>query len=82
MYSACPIFLVSNVTGQGLEPLKTFLNVARPSGNESRYPVDSDFEMAISDVFSVPFVGTVVSGIVLSGCVAASFASCRGPVAD
>jgi selenocysteine-specific translation elongation factor len=57
---------VSNVTGEGLSLLKTFLNVV-PTSTDGQYPVDGDFEFSVSDVFSVPFVGAVVSGVILSG---------------
>ncbi|MBW0478102.1 hypothetical protein O181_017817 [Austropuccinia psidii MF-1] len=63
---ACPIFLISNVTGKGLGPLKVFLNTL-PAGLSSQYPVDEPLEFTVSDAFSVPFVGTVVSGVILSG---------------
>lgn len=56
---------VSNVTGEGLSNLKLFLNVVTPAGNT--FPTDTDFEFTVSDCFSVPFVGTVVSGIILGG---------------
>lgn len=57
---------MSNVTGEGLPLLRTFLNVV-PTSSVNRYPIDADLEFSISDVFSVPFVGTVVSGVILSG---------------
>lgn len=63
---ACPIFLVSNVSGEGLPPLRSFLN-AVDSSSKSRYPVDGELEFSISDIFSVPYAGTVVSGVILSG---------------
>jgi len=63
---ATPIFLLSNVTGAGLYPLKTFLNVLQPT-QDGRYSVDQPLEISISDVFSVPFVGTCVSGVIVSG---------------
>lgn len=56
----CPIFKVSNVTGHNLPMLRTFLNVLPPSQSDDKYVVDAPFEFQISDVFSVPFVGTVV----------------------
>ncbi|KAE8220644.1 hypothetical protein CF319_g5862 [Tilletia indica] len=64
----CPIFLVSNVTGDGLGNLRSFLNVLPQSG-ASKYPSKAPFEFQISDIFSVPFVGTVVSGVIVSGSV-------------
>lgn len=68
LHRTCPIFLVSNVTGDGLNLLRMFLNVV-PTNAGARYPIDADLEFSISDVFSVPFVGTVVSGVILSGLV-------------
>ncbi|KAI0127878.1 P-loop containing nucleoside triphosphate hydrolase protein [Xylariales sp. AK1849] len=62
----CPIFQVSNVTGENLDLVRAFLNILPHHG---RYDADADFEFAINDTFSVPFVGTVVSGIVKSGVV-------------
>ncbi|KAI1752899.1 P-loop containing nucleoside triphosphate hydrolase protein [Xylaria castorea] len=62
----CPIFQVSNVTGKNLDLVRTFLNILPHHG---RYDTDAPFEFHINDTFSVPFVGTVVSGIVKSGVV-------------
>ncbi|KAI1743464.1 P-loop containing nucleoside triphosphate hydrolase protein [Xylaria scruposa] len=62
----CPIFQVSNVTGKNLDLVRTFLNILPHHG---RYDSDAPFEFHINDTFSVPFVGTVVSGIVKSGVV-------------
>jgi GTPase len=56
----CPIFMVSNVTGHNLPMLRTFLNVLPSAQSDDKYVVDAPFEFQISDVFSVPFVGTVV----------------------
>jgi GTPase len=63
---ACPIFRVSNVSGEGLPLLKTFLNVVRPS-NSAEYPVNAPFEFAVHEAYSVPYVGTVLSGVIMSG---------------
>ncbi|KAI1213178.1 P-loop containing nucleoside triphosphate hydrolase protein [Annulohypoxylon truncatum] len=62
----CPIFQVSNVTGKNLDLVRTFLNILPHHG---RYDSDAPFEFHVNDTFSVPFVGTVVSGIVKSGVV-------------
>jgi GTPase len=62
----CPIFQVSNVTGESLDLVRTFLNILPHHGH---YNTDAPFEFHINDTFSVPFVGTVVSGIVKSGIV-------------
>lgn len=76
---ACPVFRVSNVTGEGLELLKSFLNVVRPAHSAEVFPVDADFELAVADVYSVPFVGTVVSGVVMAGCVRPGDVPLLGP---
>ncbi|OAX78477.1 hypothetical protein ACJ72_07215 [Emergomyces africanus] len=60
----CPIFQVSNVTGESLDLVRTFLNILPPQGH---YNTDAPFEFLVNDTFSVPFVGTVVSGVVKSG---------------
>ncbi|OZJ05298.1 hypothetical protein BZG36_01945 [Bifiguratus adelaidae] len=60
----CPIFQISNVTGEGLDYLRLFMNVLPAQG---AYDVNEPFEFQITDTFSVPFVGTVVSGVVMSG---------------
>ncbi|KAI1777997.1 P-loop containing nucleoside triphosphate hydrolase protein [Hypoxylon cercidicola] len=62
----CPIFQVSNVTGENLNLVRTFLNILPHHG---RYDSDASFEFHVNDTFSVPFVGTVVSGIVKAGVV-------------
>ncbi|KAK8076689.1 p-loop containing nucleoside triphosphate hydrolase [Apiospora phragmitis] len=62
----CPIFQVSNVTGENLDLVRTFLNILPHHG---RYDADAAFEFHVNDTFSVPFVGTVVSGIVKSGVI-------------
>jgi GTPase len=62
----CPIFQVSNVTGANLDLVRTFLNILPHHGN---YNADAPLEFHVNDTFSVPFVGTVVSGVVKSGVV-------------
>ncbi|RMZ75931.1 hypothetical protein DV738_g5219, partial [Chaetothyriales sp. CBS 135597] len=62
----CPIFQVSNVTGEGLSFVRTFLNILPHHGH---YDADAPFEFHVNDTFSVPFVGTVVSGVVKSGVI-------------
>lgn len=64
----CPIFQISNVTGHNLDLLRSFLNVL-PQSNISKYDAGKPFELQISDIFSVPFVGTTVSGVITSGSV-------------
>ncbi|PIA16181.1 GTP binding protein, partial [Coemansia reversa NRRL 1564] len=62
----CPIFQVSNVTGEGVDSLQTFINIIPiTAGSE----VEETLRYDINEIFTVPFVGTVVSGVVSSGCV-------------
>lgn len=62
----CPIFQVSNVTGECLDLVRTFLNILPHHG---RYDSDAPLEFLVNDTFSVPFVGTVVSGVVKAGTI-------------
>lgn len=54
------------MTGDGLNLVRNFLNIL-PS--QAKYDSSLPFEYQITDTFSVPFVGTVVSGVVVSGVV-------------
>ena len=72
----CPIFQVSNVTGENLDLVRTFLNVLPP---HSYYNADAPFEFTVNDTFSVPFVGTVVAGIIQSGVIHAGDTVLVGP---
>lgn len=62
----CPIFQVSNVTGENLDLLKMFLNLltTRTKGLD-----DLPAEFQIDDTYSVQGVGTVVSGTTLQGVI-------------
>ncbi|KAK5645264.1 hypothetical protein RI129_006564 [Pyrocoelia pectoralis] len=60
----CPIFQVSNVTGENLELLKTFLNLLT---TRMEYHENEPAEFQIDDTYSVP--GTVVSGTTLKGVI-------------
>ncbi|KAF3483439.1 uncharacterized protein GIQ15_02763 [Arthroderma uncinatum] len=62
----CPIFQVSNVTGECLDLVRIFLNMLPHHG---RYDSGAPLEFLVNDTFSVPFVGTVVSGVVKAGAV-------------
>lgn len=68
-YKICPIFMLSNVSGHNLPNLRAFLNCLPSSQMDDKYVVDAPLEFQISDVFSVPFVGTVVSGVVSAGSI-------------
>jgi GTP-binding protein 1 len=72
----CPIFQVSNVTGECLDLVRAFLNILPHHGH---YDADAPFEFHVNDTFSVPFVGTVVSGIVKSGVIHAGDTVLIGP---
>ncbi|KAK5059997.1 hypothetical protein LTR84_009881 [Exophiala bonariae] len=72
----CPIFQVSNVTGECLDLVRTFLNILPHHGH---YDSQAPFEFHINDTFSVPFVGTVVSGVVKSGVIHAGDSVLVGP---
>ncbi|KAI6227583.1 Protein synthesis factor and Translation elongation factor EFTu EF1A domain containing protein [Aphelenchoides fujianensis] len=62
----CPIFRVSNVTGEGLDMVRTFLNILPIR----RPPADQTHVLFIIDeVFWVDGVGTVVSGNCVSGTI-------------
>jgi len=64
----CPIFQISNVTGEGLDYVRTFLNLLPSSEvDDEKFAVNQPLEFSITDVWSVPYVGTVVNGIVNSG---------------
>ncbi|BFZ03628.1 hypothetical protein BsWGS_06667 [Bradybaena similaris] len=60
----CPVFQVSNVTGENLNLLKMFLNLL---STRVRCDASEPAEFQIDDTFSVPGVGTVVSGTLLQG---------------
>ncbi|EST08313.1 Elongation factor, GTP-binding domain protein [Kalmanozyma brasiliensis GHG001] len=74
----CPIFQISNVTGLNLDLLRSFLNIL-PQASAAKFQVNQPFEFQISDIFSVPFVGTVVSGVVLGGSCKVGDVSLLGP---
>jgi len=62
----CPIFQVSNVTGENLDLLKKFLNLLT---SRMEACLDEPAEFQIDDLFAVPGVGTVVSGTTLKGVI-------------
>ena len=72
----CPIFQVSNVTGESLDLVREFLNILPHHG---KYDIEAPFEFHVNDTFSVPFIGTVVSGVVKSGVVHAGDTVLVGP---
>lgn len=72
----CPIFQVSNVTGANLDLLKMFLNLltTRMTGADTQ-----PAEFQIDDTYSVPGVGTVISGTCLQGCIRLNDTLLLGP---
>ncbi|KAG7446497.1 GTP-binding protein 1 [Guyanagaster necrorhizus] len=76
----CPIFQVSNVTGEGLDYVRTFLNLLPSSEADSeKFAANQPLEFSITDVWSVPYVGTVVNGIVNNGSAETGDAVMLGP---
>ncbi|KAF8514255.1 GTP-binding protein 1 [Hysterangium stoloniferum] len=64
----CPIFQLSNITGEGLDFLRTFLNLLPSSeGDDEKFVADQPLEYSVTEVWSVPYVGTVVNGILNAG---------------
>ncbi|KFD71695.1 hypothetical protein M514_04256 [Trichuris suis] len=64
-----PIFTVSNVTGESIEQLLKFLYVLPPrdTKRQAAANLQEDVEFQIDDVFCVPCVGRVVSGLLTRG---------------
>lgn len=71
-----PVFQVSNVTGESLDLVREFLNILPHHGY---YDAEGPFEFSVNDTFSVPHVGTVVSGVVNRGVIHAGDAVFIGP---
>lgn len=59
----CPIFQISNVTGENLDLLKMFLNLLSP---RTSYREEEPAEFQIDDTYSVPVRGLVFGRIVSS----------------
>ncbi|KZT08320.1 P-loop containing nucleoside triphosphate hydrolase protein [Laetiporus sulphureus 93-53] len=79
----CPTFLLSNVTGEGLDYLRMFLNLLPASESDSeKFAADQPLEYSITEIWSVPYVGTVVDGILNSGVIKTGDAVLLGPDAN
>lgn len=72
----CPIFQISNVTGQSLDLVRLFLDILPHHG---KFENDAPCKFLVSDTFSVPFVGTVVSGILQTGVIQSNDEVVIGP---
>ncbi|KAK4532730.1 hypothetical protein CCYA_CCYA13G3587 [Cyanidiococcus yangmingshanensis] len=62
-----PMFVISNVTGAGLDLLRVFLNLLPARHDWSDRAKSAYAEFTVDDHFSVPGVGTVVSGVCMRG---------------
>jgi len=72
----CPIFQVSNVTGENLDLLRHFLNLLT---TRVTYDENDAAEFQIDDTYTVPGVGTVVSGTALKGTISLNDTLLLGP---
>jgi len=69
-FSTVPFFHVSNVTGQGVDHLKKFLNIfpRKTALNEKKiFDSDNKVELHVEQVFNVIGVGTVIGGQLVQG---------------
>lgn len=60
LYRMCPIFQISNVTGENLDLLKMFLNLLSP---RTSYREEEPAEFQIDDTYSVPVRGLLFGRI-------------------
>lgn len=77
----CPIFYCSNVTGEGIESLITFISFLKNRNTTNkllRSPSDP-VQFDINENFMVAGVGVVVSGIVKAGTIKANTVLLLGP---
>lgn len=76
LFRLCPIFQVSNVTGQNLDLVKSFLNLS----NSHIETFNEDLsEFQIHEIYSVPGVGTIVSGTCYKGTIKLNDTLLLGP---
>ncbi|CAD5222104.1 unnamed protein product [Bursaphelenchus xylophilus] len=72
----CPVFKVSNVTGENIDMVRTFLNILPLRRKQMDH---SQVSFIIDEVFWVDGVGTVVSGNCISGRIEAGDTLWLGP---
>jgi GTPase len=75
--SIVPIFHVSNVTGNGVDNVKMFLNIL--GKNPKNINTSRDVEYYVDTTFTVPGAGTVVGGHLVSGSINVGDALLIGP---
>ena len=61
--SVVPIFKISNVTGEGINNLKTFLSLIPVKKKET----NTEIELLVDTIFNIRGIGTVLGGHLLSG---------------
>ena len=76
--SMAPIFQVSNVTGENLDLLRMFLSLVTPRKDWVKLREDPAL-LHIDNTFSVPGVGTVVSGTLTAGEIHVNETLLHGP---
>lgn len=76
--SVVPVFHVSNVTGVGIDFLKQFLNLLGKSSSNNKNDTNA-VEMYLDNTFTVPGVGTVVGGQLVSGIIKVNDKLMLGP---
>jgi GTPase len=77
----CPIFCISNVTGEGIPKLKEFLSLLKSRIHTSGlFKLPSDpVEFLIDGIYQVTGVGIVVAGTMKSGTVIPNMTLLLGP---
>lgn len=76
-----PIIQISNVTGQNVNILTEMLNKI-PNKNDFAKKILEPFYYTINEIFSVSGVGTVISGLVMSGKTQSKVQHWIGPLSD
>lgn len=79
-----PIFLISNVTGAGLDLLTRYLYVLSPgiSNAEKERLEQEPTEFHVDEIFKVPEVGPVVGGLLVKGMLTEKSSMKIGPLTD
>ncbi|XP_064623474.1 GTP-binding protein 2-like [Lineus longissimus] len=79
-----PIFMISSVSGENLDLLKTFLNILPPlqCPKEREQSLQDHAEMQVDVVYTVPDVGAVVGGNMCRGVIRENDKMLIGPTED